>query len=152
MKREHYLLLRSLVKCGTGELWCLLVREIGSHQTFLPLLVVGGFGSSLNMSLCLDFLVVFSANFIAICFLLVFSISRFNSKQPLWEFFPHNPVFFFDNVRYNNFAGPERGKYGHWRGQEYDGQRLEGYRREVLQKDAEVSSNYRWANLSQCYC
>ena len=83
MKREHYLLLRSLVKCGTGELWCLLVREIGSHQTFLPLLVVGGFGSSLNTSLCLDFLVVFSANFVAICFLLVCSISRFNSKQPL---------------------------------------------------------------------
>ena len=83
MKREHYLLLRSLVKCGTGELWCLLVREIGSNQTFLPLLVVGGFGSSLNMSLCLDFLVVFSANFVAICFLLVCSISRFNSRQPL---------------------------------------------------------------------
>ena len=77
------MLLRSLVKCGTGELWCLLVREMGSHQTFLPLLVVGGFGSSLNMSLCLDFLVVFSANFVAICFLLVCSISRFNYKQPL---------------------------------------------------------------------
>ena len=80
--------LRSLVKYGTGDFWCRLVCETGSRQTFTPLRVVGGFGNSSNISLCLDFLTVFAANFFARSFLLAGSISSFRSLQPLSYSFP----------------------------------------------------------------
>ena len=47
---------------GIGDFVCLLVSEIGSFQIFLPL-CVWGVGNSSEMSLCLDFLTVFAANF-----------------------------------------------------------------------------------------
>ena len=78
----YSLLLRSQVRNGTGDFWCRLECETGSYQTFLPFRVVGGFGNIWNISWCLDFFTVFSANFIESCFLLAGSISSFRSLHP----------------------------------------------------------------------
>ena len=78
----YSLLLRSRDRYGTGDFWCRLECETGSYQTFLPFRVVGGFGNIWNISWCLDFFTVFSANFIESCFLLAGSISSFRSLHP----------------------------------------------------------------------